>query len=90
MPKKMYRCSRCGAEFVRQSTLVLGRKHLFCSRECFGESMRKVPGCRVYYQDILIPNYNCYKKEARAILEGKNTAFKNKCVKLPGDEEVSD
>jgi hypothetical protein len=27
----------------------------------------------------------CYLKEARAILEGKNTKEKNKCVKLEGD-----
>jgi hypothetical protein len=28
----------------------------------------------------------CYLNEARAMLAGKNTAGKNKCVKLPGDE----
>ena len=28
---------------------------------------------------------SCYLKEARAILEGKNTRGKNKCVKLEGD-----
>jgi len=28
----------------------------------------------------------CYHKEARAILEGKHTANKNKCVKLDGDD----
>ena len=90
MPNEMYKCSQCGTEFVRQSARVLGRKHLFCSRECFGKSKRKFPGCRVYDYDILIPNFDCYRKEARAILEGKHWEGKNRCVKLPGDEEVSD
>jgi hypothetical protein len=36
------------------------------------------------YQEIVAIN-PCYLKEARAILEGKNTKEKNKCVKLEGD-----
>ena len=29
----------------------------------------------------------CYLKEARAMLEGKNTRGRNKCVELEGDQE---
>lgn len=30
----------------------------------------------------------CHLKEAKAMLDGKNTRNKNKCVKLPGDDET--
>ena len=35
----------------------------------------------------MVPNKTCYLKEARAMLEGKDTWGRNKCTKLIGDDE---
>jgi hypothetical protein len=37
---------------------------------------------------FLIKHPDCYLKEARAIIRGKHWEGKNRCVKLPGDEDT--
>jgi len=48
-----------------------------------GEHNREKEKARIALIDAAINP--CYLKEARAMLEGKNTRGKNKCVKLAGD-----
>lgn len=36
-------------------------------------------------EDVPIPHAECYLKEARAMLKGKNWQGKNRCIKLAGD-----
>jgi hypothetical protein len=48
--------------------------------------MRMEQGFSVPIKSRNVNISGCYLKEARAMLAGRNTAGKNKCVKLDGDE----
>lgn len=82
------KCAQCGNEFIPTNNA-----QRFCNVLCrpeypkhesaisrlvkTGESLDKV--------DFFESHADCYLKEAHAMLKGKNTAGKNRCVKLEGD-----
>lgn len=87
-----YTCATCGEEFGRYASEVHS-KNVYCSKECFRELLKEKRGPRKNwdYRSERMKNFgsipkdlrSCYLKEARAMLEGKDTYGKNKCVELP-------
>jgi hypothetical protein len=66
--------SGTGSQYVRQAWRAFNRMPMELDTI-------SVPGRGA----VRVNHATCYLKEARAILEGKNTKEKNKCVKLEGD-----
>ena len=81
--KSTYTCKQCGKEFQRHPSNV-HFKNVYCSRECFAGSQLR-GGCSSSLYKLPIEKRRCYMKEARAIISGKNTYGKNKCVDLPDE-----
>lgn len=85
MPKIKFKCAKCGKEF---EDWICNHPfaNAYCSRECAG---KKLPPDVLVVSGrgrVHVDHAACYLKEARAILAGKDTRFKNRCQKLPGDE----
>lgn len=80
--KYTFTCQGCGKVCTAYTP---SRPRKFCSHPCFADFKMNA----AIAADSLvryIPNSKCYLKEARAMLKGKNTRGKNKCVVLEGDE----
>jgi len=88
-PKEHIICKACGTGF----DACPSQHRVYCSRQCFQIVRGAIPermainlirnGAKRY-----LDHPACYLQEAKAMLEGKHWQGKNKCVKLPGDDEI--
>lgn len=68
-------CDNCGKIFERSkyrdsiSKLGCGTKHTYCSRDCYHEKCRKIPGLVEAYKSNFWPTLDQYQKR----LDGKNS-----------------
>jgi hypothetical protein len=70
-------CANCGNDFERPDL------QRCCSNKCKYEYRKKQP-ITVHGKMVI----GCYKKEAKAILEGKKWEGKNKCIDLPEEPDL--